>query len=72
MNYASYTRASYWEKSQEFIAIDVDISVTKLGLENVLEIVQSFTEFIYRIKQTEVNNDKFREIELIQSIKYFY
>jgi hypothetical protein len=38
-NYASYTRASYWEKSSEFIAIDVDISVTKLGLENVLEIV---------------------------------
>ena len=38
-NYASFSRASYWEKSPDFIAIDVDISVTQLGIENIVEIV---------------------------------
>jgi len=28
LNYASHTRASYYEKSGDFLAIDLDISVT--------------------------------------------
>ena len=28
LNYASHTRGSYWEKSPDFLAIDLDISIT--------------------------------------------
>ena len=71
-NYASFSRASYWQKSPDFIAIDVDISITKLGMDNMIEIVQTFLEFVNQVQQTDVNIEKFKEMQLIQTIKYMY
>ncbi len=72
LNYASYTRAAYWEKSSDFMAIDMDISVTTKGLEHILEISQLFFDYVKTIKAHEMNNIKFRETQMIQTVKYMY